>query len=360
MVDKVGENLYRCSLRPFKQKSIGSAMRRKAPTISSRTWSPSSNAPPRRAFLISLDNRYTRKSPSATPTFWCARRSISSSSTDEHVAPIAVAKYRDANSLIAIEVFPPGRDRLGANNYEAGLIGAIGRWAKQHWHADVDEIVLITLERAGSLPKMRLTGMLVGMKEAFPHLEQCKVTHLDGDGKFGESFEHAAVLAYRSRRSLVGAINDPSALSAARLQSGRTDSCATGPECSPEAVPGCASRGRGWSVRSPTFRSTAPSSPSRSTSSTGARLPAVSHQLGTPETVDHIYPNDELMLARTLRPVHDHHVQRTGRPLMRVISMSAVADGPEIVVTSDALATRGWRSPSGTVSTTWPAPTIQR
>ena len=60
---------------------------------------------------------------------------------------------------------------------------------KQHWHSDVDEIVLIALERAGSLPKMRLTGMLVGMKEVYPQLEHCNVTYLDGDGKLGESFE---------------------------------------------------------------------------------------------------------------------------------------------------------------------------
>ena len=91
--------------------------------------------------------------------------------TDEHVAPIVAAKYREANiPLIAIEVPHPGATYFGANNYEAGLIGGrhLGRWAKQHWHGDVDEIVLIALERAGSLPKMRLTGMLVGMKEVCP------------------------------------------------------------------------------------------------------------------------------------------------------------------------------------------------
>ena len=85
----------------------------------------------------------------------------------------------------------PGATYFGANNYEAGLIGGrhLGRWAKQHWHGEVDEIVLIALERAGSLPKMRLTGMLVGMKEICPQLENCRVTYLDGDGKLGESFE---------------------------------------------------------------------------------------------------------------------------------------------------------------------------
>ena len=65
--------------------------------------------------------------------------------TDEHVAPIVAAKYREANiPLIAIEVPHPGATYFGANNYEAGLIGGrhLGRWAKQHWHGDVDEIVL--------------------------------------------------------------------------------------------------------------------------------------------------------------------------------------------------------------------------
>ena len=44
--------------------------------------------------------------------------------TDEHVAPIVAAKYREANiPLIAIEVPHPGATYFGANNYEAGLIG---------------------------------------------------------------------------------------------------------------------------------------------------------------------------------------------------------------------------------------------
>ena len=34
MVDKVGENLYRCSLRPFKQKLYRLGMPRRAPTTS--------------------------------------------------------------------------------------------------------------------------------------------------------------------------------------------------------------------------------------------------------------------------------------------------------------------------------------
>ena len=54
---------------------------------------------------------------------------------------------------------------------------------------NVDEIILLELPRAGSLPRMRLTGMLVGMKEVLPSLESCPVTYIDGDGQFVPSLE---------------------------------------------------------------------------------------------------------------------------------------------------------------------------
>ena len=100
--------------------------------------------------------------------------------------------------------------------------------------------MLVQLDRAGSLPQMRLTGMLVGMKEVFPPLEHCRVTYLDGDGKLGERFEamRRHLRTSRSaRRFLVGAINDPSALGALRAfqEAGRTESCAImGQNASPE------------------------------------------------------------------------------------------------------------------------------
>src|SRR5207249_6469314 len=110
---------------------------------------------------------------------------------DESVAPAITRKFMEAGiPVIAIDIPHPGATYFGANNYEAGLIGGrhLARWAKQHWHSGIDEIVLIALQRAGSLPKMRLTGMLVGMKEVFPQLETCRVTYVDGDGRLGDSF----------------------------------------------------------------------------------------------------------------------------------------------------------------------------
>jgi ribose transport system substrate-binding protein len=224
------------------------------------------------------------------------------------VAPIVAAKYREAGiPLIALEVPHPGATYFGANNYEAGLIGGrhLGRWAKAQRYTDADEIVLIALDRAGSLPKMRLTGMLVGMREIHPPLEHCRVTYLDGDGKLGESFEvmRRHLRVSRSRRYLIGAINDPSALGALRAmqEAGRQECCAImGQNAAPE--------GRA-ELRQPGTRLIG--SVAYFPEKFGADVIAVAldilhkrplppavfvkHQLVTPENVDHIYPNDTLM-----------------------------------------------------------------
>ena len=87
---------------------------------------------------------------------------------------------------------------------------------------------------------MRLTGMLVGMKEICPQLENCRVTYLDGDGKLGESFEamrrhlrrHARRAGCWSARSTIRA---RSARLRAFQEAGRAESCAVmGQNASPE------------------------------------------------------------------------------------------------------------------------------
>jgi ribose transport system substrate-binding protein len=167
---------------------------------------------------------------------------------------------------------------------------------------------MIALQRAGSLPKMRLTGMLVGMKEVYPQLENCRVTYLEGDGNLGPSFEamRKHLRTSKSRRLLVGAINDPSALGALRAfqEAGRADCCAVmGQNASPE--------GRA-ELREPGTRligSVAYFPEKYGTEIVAVALdilhrrpvpPAVfvKHQLVTPDTVDHIYPNDRLLQMR--------------------------------------------------------------
>src|SRR6476646_3754906 len=247
MVEKVGENLYRSFVRPFKQRPyrLGYAAQGTDYQFSKEISTGLQRAAAAQGIeLISVDNRYNAKIAQRNADVLVREKVdlVIEFQTDEHVAPIVAAKYREANiPLIALEVPHPGATYFGANNYEAGLIGGrfLGRWAKQHWHGEVDEIIFMALPRAGSLPKMRLTGMLVGLKEIIPALENTRVTFLDGDGVFSHSFEvvRRHLRANRSRRLLVGAINDPSAIGALRAfqEAGRTEACAImGQNASPE------------------------------------------------------------------------------------------------------------------------------
>jgi ribose transport system substrate-binding protein len=313
MIAKVSENLYRSHIRPFKQRPlrIGYAAQGTDYLFSKEVSVGLQRAAATQGVeLISVDNKYNPKVAQRNAEILVREKVdlVIEFQTDEHVAATVASKYREANiPLIALEVPHPGGTYFGANNYEAGLIGGryMGRWAKDHWQGEVDEMVMIALERAGSLPKMRLTGMLVGMKEVLPHLETCRVTYVDGDGKLGESFEtiRRYLRTTRARRILVGAINDPSALGALRAfqEAGRSDGVAVmGQNASPE--------GRA-ELRDPNTRLIG--SVAYFPEKYGAEIlslaldilhrrpvpPAVfvKHQLVTPENVDHIYPNDGLM-----------------------------------------------------------------
>jgi ribose transport system substrate-binding protein len=324
LVEKVGENLYRSYVRPFKQKPyrLGYAAQGTDYQFSKEVSTGLQRAAAAEGMeLICVDNRYNAKIAQRNADVLVREKVdlVIEFQTDEHVAPIVAAKYREANiPLIAIEIPHPGATYYGANNYEAGLMGGryLGRWTKQVWQSQADEVLLIALKRAGSLPQMRLTGMLVGMRETCPALENCKVTYLDGDGKLGESFEamRRHLRTSRARRVLVGAINDPSALGALRAfeEVGRTDACAImGQNASPE--------GRDELRQSGTRLI---GSVAYFPEKYGAELvnvaldllhrrpvpPAVfvKHQLITPENVNHVYPNDALMRLSATDPVHAH------------------------------------------------------
>ena len=258
--------------------------------------------------LLVLCNRYNPKVADKNADLFIKERCdlVIEFQTDENMAPIISAKYHNAKiPLIALEIPHPGATYFGANNYEAGLIGGreLGRWSKQHWSGQVDEIVLLELPRAGMVPRARLTGMLVGIREVLPSLEECPVTYLDGDGQFETSWKvirrHRRQTA--SKRALIGAINDCSALGALRAyeEAGRVEECAImGQNASPE--------GRDELRRASRFIGSVAYFPEKygkgllklaldilSFKATPSAV-FVAHQLLTPKNVDQIYPNDRL------------------------------------------------------------------
>jgi ribose transport system substrate-binding protein len=323
MIEKLGANLYQSSFRPLKQRlcRLGYAAQGTDYQFSREVTSSLERAAQAEGIeLISLDNRYSPKIAQRNADL-LVREKVDLAiefQTDETVAPIVAAKYREAGiPMIAIDIPHPGATYYGANNYEAGLIGGryLGRWVKEHWHGELDEIILLELPRAGNLPQMRLTGMLVGINLVLPAAKNSRVTHLNGDGDLGPSFEvvRRYIRGSRACRIVVGAINDVSAIGALRAfeEAGRAEACAAmGQNASAE--------GRA-ELREPKTRLVGSVAffPERY----GPDLIRVSldilnkrpvppavfveHKLVTPTTVDHFYPNDSLMqvaAAATARP----------------------------------------------------------
>jgi ribose transport system substrate-binding protein len=151
---------------------------------------------------------------------------------------------------------------------------------------------------------MRLTGLLVGLKEVCPPLEHCGVTYVDGDGVLGDSFEamRKYLRASRSRRIAVGAINDPSALGALRAfqEAGRAESCAiVSHNASPEGRDELRQPGTRLIGSVAYFPEKYGDQILKVALDILHRRPVppavfVKHQMVTPENVNHVYPNDEL------------------------------------------------------------------
>lgn len=139
--------------------------------------------------------------------------------TFTQIAPLISSQVEKRNiPLIAIEIPHPNATYFGVNNCQAGLIAGrcLGRWALEEWKGRIDEVLLLGLPQAGSLPEGRLTGSLLGMREVLPNLADSKVSVLNGNGQFERSLEVVQRHLKKSiaKRILVSAINDPSALGA--------------------------------------------------------------------------------------------------------------------------------------------------
>ena len=317
MVEKVGDNQYQSCVRPLKQRRyrLGYAAQGAGDHFSTDVSAGVlAAARAENIELIAVDNRYSAKIAQRNAELLVREKVdlVIEFQTDENVAPIISSKYREANiPLIAIDIPHPGATYYGANNYGAGLLGGryLGRWAKQHWQAKVDEIVLIELARAGSLPRMRLTGLLVGMKEELPALEACPVRYIDGDGQLGSTLEAVRkhLCSSRSQHQLIGAINDASAVGALRAfeETGRAGHCAImGQNGTPEVRRELRQAGTRI-VGSVGFF---PENYGRDLLRTALdilnrrRVPPavfVKHHLLTSANVGHYYPNDALMLEAT-------------------------------------------------------------
>lgn len=139
----------------------------------------------------------------------------------ERVAPLIASRFLEAKiPVIAIEIPHPGATFFGGNNYQAGLIGGRGmaRWIKKNWKDLPESILLIQEDAAGALVKLRVSGMLAGLRELLPATERIPTVEIDGRGSLEKSLENVRrhLRHVPARRTVVLAGNDPMALGAIR------------------------------------------------------------------------------------------------------------------------------------------------
>jgi ribose transport system substrate-binding protein len=142
--------------------------------------------------------------------------------------------------VIAIEIPQPGAVFFGIDNHNVGQLAgkALVKAAQQHWHGQIDELLLLDLEIAGSLPHLRISGAESTVRKSLTGSYQ--ILHLDSRGEMERSFELVRRHVHFSpkRKTLICGVNDLAVLGALRAFSevGRNDSClALGVGAFPEA-----------------------------------------------------------------------------------------------------------------------------
>jgi ribose transport system substrate-binding protein len=131
--------------------------------------------------------------------------------------------------LIALEIPHPNAVFLGVDNQRAGAVAgkALLKAAQAHWDGACDEMLVLDLEIAGSLPHLRLTSAQNVLRNGLP--KNRILTHLDSRGEFVRSFEltrrHLQLVP--KRRTLITGINDYAVLGALRAfeEAGRSNLC---------------------------------------------------------------------------------------------------------------------------------------
>src|SRR6476661_7103292 len=166
-LDKVGENHYRLAseVRRRRLYRIGYAAQGQDTSFDREVRTSLMQAAEREHVeLIVVDNRYQPKIALRSADYLIKEQVdlVIEFQTDELAAPAIASKYLEAGiPFIAIDIPHPGATYFGANNYQAGLLGGnhLGRWAKRHWSGEPEEILLVELHRAGSLPQARVRGV---------------------------------------------------------------------------------------------------------------------------------------------------------------------------------------------------------
>ena len=223
VVERVGKGRYAALTHMSSARAIRLGFASQTDSEFSRDVTASLQAAAARehVHLITVNNRYSAQQALVNADLLIKERVdlVLEFQTYERVAPVIASKFLEAQiPVIAIEIPHPGATYFGANNYNAGLIGgrALGRWAKEHWNGDVQEIVLLELPIAGALLQLRTSGLVAGLREELKNCDSVPIARLDAKGGFERNLDVMRKFLRRTtpKKRLVGAVNDIAALAA--------------------------------------------------------------------------------------------------------------------------------------------------
>lgn len=183
--------------------------------------------------LVVFDNHYSEKI-----ALRCARQLIAERvdlaiefQTHQKISPLISSMFQAAQiPMISVDIPHPGAIFYGVDNYSAGLAAgrALVKWCRNHWQGQADELLLLELEIAGSLPYLRMSGVEAAVRQAIPAI---KAVRMETRGEFARALAGVRNRLRSTRaaaKTLIAGVNDPCVFGALRAfeEAGRLESCA--------------------------------------------------------------------------------------------------------------------------------------
>lgn len=241
------DGLYRVVSRPSKLRFGFGGQSEALPFSQAVTASLKEAAAASGVDLLVLDNRYDARTALRNAEQFVQERVdlVIEFQIDQEIAPILAYKIERAGiPLIAVEIPHPYATFFGVDNYLAGFVAGefLGHHAKKAWKGNVQWVLGLDIEEAGSLVQSRITGAFEGVREVLPQLPSERFVRIDARGLSEKSYKLTADFLQRhskDRGIVIAAADDTSALGALRAvrQLKREKHVAiVGQDCIPDAM----------------------------------------------------------------------------------------------------------------------------
>lgn len=164
---------------------------------------------------------------------------------DRHVAPVIGDKIASAGiPLIAIDIPHAHATYFGVDNYRAGMDAGemLATYANESWNQQVDWVLGLELEDAGTLVQSRMSGCLDAVRSLLPLIPLERFVRIDGHGVREKSHRIVAeflALHPKEKHILIAGHTDTSALGAldaVRAARREHDVAIVGQDCIAEVI----------------------------------------------------------------------------------------------------------------------------